>query len=104
MKLEVDIDASKEEIILIKQYLSSMPSNVIINGLSFTYKRWKREEEGLLMVGRKSKVKREVNMLTKEQARWRLENWQLMIRNYREKGYSYPTISRIKRALIDIAK
>jgi hypothetical protein len=36
-------------------------------------------------------------MLTKEQARWRIANWKSMIRTYRNKGYSYPTISRIKK-------
>jgi len=36
-------------------------------------------------------------MLTKEQARWRLSNWKSMIRTYRDKGYSYATICRIKK-------
>ncbi len=104
MMLELDISADEEELNLLKEYLSSMPINVILNGLNFTYKRWKREQEGMLRLGRKSKIKNEISMLTKEQARWRLENWELMVKNYREKGYSYPTISRIKKALIMIAK
>jgi hypothetical protein len=43
-------------------------------------------------------------MLTKEQARWRLANWKSMIKIYRNKGYSYPTISRIKKAIKLMAK
>jgi hypothetical protein len=54
------------------------------------------------MVGRRSKVRQEVEMLTLEQARWRLENWSRMIKIYREKGYSYPTIHRIRKALMRI--
>jgi hypothetical protein len=38
-------------------------------------------------------------MLSKEQAQWRIDNWKKMIKNYREKGYSYPTISRIKKKI-----
>jgi hypothetical protein len=41
-------------------------------------------------------------MLSKEQAQWRLDNWKKMIANYREKGYSYPTISRIKKKIENI--
>ncbi|GIU72540.1 MAG: hypothetical protein KatS3mg003_2019 [Candidatus Nitrosocaldaceae archaeon] len=104
MRLEIDIEANNEQLELLEEYLSSMPIDVILYGLNFTYKRWKRDREGMLMVGRKSKIKKEVKMLTKEQARWRLDNWQLMVKNYREKGYSYPTISRIKKALMDIAR
>ena len=33
---------------------------------------------------------------------WRLKNWKMMIANYRRRGYSYPTISRIKKILIHI--
>jgi hypothetical protein len=56
-----------------------------------------------LMPGRKSLVKRETLSLTDEQAKWRLNNWKTMIKTYREKGYSYPTISRIKRQVQKIA-
>ena len=38
-------------------------------------------------------------MLSKEQAQWRLDNWKKMVKNYRDKGYSYPTISRIKKKI-----
>jgi hypothetical protein len=43
-------------------------------------------------------------MLTREQARWRLANWKTMIKTYRNKGYSYPTISRIKKDIKFTAK
>jgi hypothetical protein len=55
------------------------------------------------MPGRKSLVKRETLSLTEDQANWRLNNWKAMIRTYREKGYSYPTISRIKKQVKKIA-
>ena len=103
MRLEVDLDADADEINTLKHYLTSMPIHVIINGLNFTYKRWLKEQEGMLRVGRKSKIKQEVSMLTKEQALWRLKNWKVMVKNYREKGYSYPTISRIRKELLKIA-
>jgi hypothetical protein len=55
------------------------------------------------MPGRKSLIKRETISLSQDQAKWRLSNWKAMIRTYREKGYSYPTISRIKKKLEKIA-
>jgi hypothetical protein len=55
------------------------------------------------MPGRKSLVKRETLSLTEDQANWRLDNWKAMIKTYREKGYSYPTISRIKKQVQEIA-
>jgi len=33
-----------------------------------------------------------------------LKNWKMMIANYRRRGYSYPTISRIKKLLVNITK
>jgi hypothetical protein len=33
-----------------------------------------------------------------------MNNWRAMIRSYREKGYSYPTISRIKKQVLKISK
>ena len=88
----------------LQDYFASLPTEELFMGLRFAYKRWVAKKGGFLMVGRKSKVKREVHLLTAEQARWRLKNWKLMIKNYREHGYSYPTISRIKKALRGIAK
>ncbi|MEM0367752.1 MAG: hypothetical protein QW776_04370 [Candidatus Nitrosocaldus sp.] len=96
-------ELSSEQLKEMQRYLDEMPIECILAGLRFSYKRWLAEKHGMLIVGRRSKVKQEVEMLTLEQARWRLENWSKMIRVYREKGYSYPTIHRIKRALMHIA-
>ena len=88
----------------LQEYFFSMPMQELLFGLKFAHKRWTAKNGGFLMVGRKSKIKREIHLLTAEQARWRLKNWKMMIKNYREHGYSYPTISRIKKALKEIAK
>ena len=75
---------------------------MIIFGLKFSSVRVRAQSGGYLMPGRKSKVKRETLLLTTEQANWRLANWKTMIQNYRHMGYSYPTISRIKKAIMSI--
>jgi hypothetical protein len=41
--------------------------------------------------------------MTDKQAKIRIKNWKIMIKRYREKGYSYPTISRIKKQIILIS-
>ena len=84
-------------------YISSLTTDMIIFGLKFSYRRVKAQSGGYLMPGRKSKVKRETMLLTSEQAAWRLSNWKTMIRNYRSMGYSYPTISRIKKTIKHIS-
>ncbi len=84
-------------------YLSSLPPADLLFGLRFAYNRYSAAAGGYLMPGRKSMVKRETHLLSAEQAKWRLANWKTMIRTYREKGYSYPTISRIKKQLQKIA-
>lgn len=80
-------------------YLNSLPVQDLLFGLRFAFNRYSAAEGGYLMPGRKSMVKRETHLLSAEQAKWRLHNWKAMIRTYREKGYSYPTISRIKKQL-----
>lgn len=87
----------------LKFYFSSLTTDMIIFGLKFSYNRARAQSGGYLMPGRKSKVKRETMLLTSEQAAWRLSNWKTMIHNYRRMGYSYPTISRIKKAIKHIA-
>jgi hypothetical protein len=81
----------------IERYIAELSIESLIAGLKFAYKRQLAKDRGSLLLGRKSKVKRETKMLTKDQAKWRLANWKSMIRTYREKGYSYATISRIKK-------
>ena len=71
----------------------------VLRGLEFAYSRWRLQDSGTLRVGRKGIVNKEVHMVTAEQARWRLDNWKIMIADYRRRGYSYPTICRIKKKL-----
>lgn len=79
-----------------------MPIDVILTGLEFARARWVLQDSGALRVGRKGIVAGEVHEVTPEQARWRLDHWDIMIQDYRRRGYSYPTISRIKKKLHEI--
>ena len=97
-------DLSDDEIKRIKSYFSNMPISEILIGLKFAKNRWDAKNAGTLKVGRKSIINDEVHSITPEQATWRLNNWKLMIKNYRKRGYSYPTISRIKKLLQEIKK
>jgi hypothetical protein len=97
-------DLSEDEIKKIKSYFSTMPISEILIGLKFAKNRWDAKDAGTLKVGRKSIINNEVHSITPEQATWRLNNWKLMIKNYRKRGYSYPTISRIKKLLQEIKK
>ena len=84
----------------LKEYFKEMPVEEIFSGLKFAKNRWAAKDAGVLKVGRKSIIQKEVHSVTLEQAQWRLKNWKMMIANYRRRGYSYPTISRIKKILI----
>ena len=84
-------------------YLNSLSPSDMLFGLRFAYNRQAAASGGYLMPGRKSMVKRETHLLSPDQAKWRLNNWKAMIRTYRDKGYSYPTISRIKKQVQKIA-
>ena len=95
-------DLSDDDIKKIKLYFSHMPISEILIGLKFAKNRWDAKDAGTLKVGRKSIINNEVHSITSEQAAWRLNNWKLMIKNYRKRGYSYPTISRIKKLLYEI--
>ncbi len=88
----------------LKEYFKEMPIEEILAGLKFAKNRWTAKDAGVLKVGRKSIIKKEVHSVTSEQAQWRLKNWKMMIANYRRRGYSYPTISRIKKILIQKSK
>ena len=85
----------------LREYLRDMPVEEVLAGLKFARNRWSAKDAGTLRVGRKSIIRREVHSVTPEQARWRLRNWKLMVANYRRRGYSYPTISRIKKVLAE---
>lgn len=97
------IDLTESEHTEVSSYLRALPPSMILFGLRFAYRRFMAISGGYLFPGRKSIVKRETHMLSKPQANWRLKNWKSMIRIYRERGYSYPTISRIKKHLIKLA-
>jgi len=94
---EVPTDAQLRKM---REYFRDMPVSEILAGLKFARNRWSAKDAGTLRVGRKSIIQREVHSVTSEQARWRLKNWKMMIANYRRRGYSYPTISRIKKILV----
>lgn len=94
-------DAPTEaELRRLREYFGEMPLREVLAGLKFARNRWAAKGSGTLRVGRKSIIEREVHSVTAEQARWRLRNWKIMIANYRRRGYSYPTISRIKKVLL----
>ena len=88
----------------LKNYFKVIPLSEILSGLKFANNRWIAKDAGVLKVGRKSILQKEVYSVTVEQAQWRLKNWKMMIANYRRRGYSYPTISRIKKLLIQISR
>jgi len=88
----------------LKNYFKEMPLEEILSGLKFAKNRWAAKDAGVLKVGRKSILQKEIHSVTVEQAQWRLKNWKMMIANYRRRGYSYPTISRIKKLLVNITK
>jgi hypothetical protein len=97
------VKLTREQIKEMRSYLEYLTPEMVLFGLRFAYSRNVAIAGGYLMPGRKSIVKLETHMLTYDQASWRLKNWKSMIRNYRQKGYSYPTISRIKKEVIKIA-
>jgi hypothetical protein len=99
LRLNISEDQARE----LAHYISSLPAKDLLFALRFAYKRYTAKRGGYLMPGRKSLVKRETLSLTQDQANWRLDNWKAMIKTYREKGYSYPTISRIKKQVRNIA-
>jgi hypothetical protein len=103
-KYLIEFQGSKSQYEEIKNYFDSLPFDLIIFGLKFSYNRNKATVGGFLNPGRKSIVKRETQLLTSKQAQIRIKNWKIMVKRYREKGYSYPTISRIKKQILNISK
>jgi hypothetical protein len=107
-EFEINLKLSEEptdiQIKKLKKYFKEIPISEILTGLKFTGNRWIAKDAGVLKVGRKSILQKEIHSVTSEQAQWRLKNWKMMIANYRRRGYSYPTISRIKKLLVQISK
>ena len=95
---------SNSDLKLIQSSFNEIPLREILIGLKFAKNRWRAKDAGTLKVGRKSIIQKEIHSVTSEQATWRLNHWKLMISNYRRRGYSYPTISRIKKLLSEISK
>ena len=104
IELPISKKPSDAQLKELKDYFKAMPVNEILSGLKFAKNRWSAKDAGTLKVGRKSIIQKEVHSVTLEQAQWRLKNWKMMIANYRRRGYSYPTISRIKKILIKKSK
>ncbi len=104
IELQTSEEPTEVELKKIREYFKEMPINDILSGLKFAKNRWSAKDAGTLKVGRKSIIQKEVHSVTSEQAQWRLKNWKMMIANYRRRGYSYPTISRIKKILIQKSK
>lgn len=104
IELSISQQPTEVELKKLREYFKEMPLNDILSGLKFAKNRWSAKDAGTLKVGRKSLIQKEVHSVTSEQAQWRLKNWKMMIANYRRRGYSYPTISRIKKILIQKSK
>lgn len=104
IELQISQQPTDSELKKLREYLKEMPLDDILSGLKFAKNRWSAKDAGTLKVGRKSIIQKEVHSVTSEQAQWRLKNWKMMIANYRRRGYSYPTISRIKKILIQKSK
>ena len=104
LPLKTDKKPTDLQIKKLQEYFNEMPLEEVLAGLHFAKNRWAAKDAGVLKVGRKSIIQREVHSVTSEQAQWRLKNWKMMIANYRKRGYSYPTISRIKKILLEISK
>jgi len=104
INLKLSEEPTKIQIKELKNYFKEIPLSEILSGLKFANNRWIAKDAGVLKVGRKSILQKEIHSVTSEQAQWRLKNWKMMIANYRRRGYSYPTISRIKKLLIQISR
>ena len=104
IELAISQNPTDTQLRRLREYFREMPVEEVLAGLKFAKNRWAAKDAGILKVGRKSIIKKEVHSVTTEQAQWRLKNWKMMIANYRRRGYSYPTISRIKKILIQKSK
>jgi hypothetical protein len=104
IELSIIKKPTDDELSQLQNYFNEMPITEILTGLKFAKNRWSAKDAGTLKVGRKSIIQKEVHSVTVEQAQWRLKNWKMMIANYRRRGYSYPTISRIKKILVEKSK
>ena len=58
----------------LKSYFKEIPLSEILSGLKFASNRWIAKDAGVLKVGRKSILQKEIHSVTTEQAQWRLKN------------------------------
>lgn len=103
MRLEIEVEMTKDQYDDLIIYFKELPIDIILQGLRFISNRYRAKNGRYLFPGRKSIIKKETQLMTKDQATWRLNNWKTIIKSYRNKGYSYPTISRIKKEIIRIS-
>jgi hypothetical protein len=107
-RFEIHLSVKKQptdiQLSTLQEYFAHMPLEEILSGMNFAKNRWTAKDAGVLKVGRKSIINKEIHSVTSEQAQWRLKNWKMMIANYRKLGYSYPTISRIKKRFAELSE
>ena len=70
------------------------------SGAQVTLVTCTRGEEGEVLVTELANLASDKDDKLGEHREVELKNWKMMISNYRRRGYSYPTISRIKKILI----
>ena len=104
IKIMISQELTEIQLKQLQDYFDEVPLDAILAGLNFAKNRWTAKDAGVLKVGRKSIINKEIHSVTSEQAQWRLKNWKMMIANYRKLGYSYPTISRIKKHFVELSK
>ena|SRR6185437_14343107 len=104
IKIVISQEPTEMQLKKLQGYFDEVPLDEILAGLNFAKNRWTAKDAGVLKVGRKSIIHKEIHSVTSEQAQWRLKNWKMMIANYRKLGYSYPTISRIKKHFVELSK
>ena len=61
----------------LKKYFKEMPIDETLSGLKFAKNRWVAKDAGVLKVGRRSILQKEIHSVTVEQAQWRLKNFLL---------------------------
>ena len=78
-EFEINLKLSDEPTALqikkLKKHFKEIPLSEILSGLKFASNRWIAKDAGVLKVGRKSILQKEIHSVTAEQAQWRLKNW-----------------------------
>ena len=68
IELAISKNPSDLQIKKLREYFKEMPVEEILSGLKFAKNRWSAKDAGILKVGRKSIIKKEVHSVTMEQA------------------------------------